>query len=71
MPRKRIFKPDSKDEETILGVRVTKEKRHQLKLLAVQQRVSMAELARDIIENFLEKHKKEIKLFDKNESLLI
>ncbi|WP_010598279.1 hypothetical protein [Rickettsiella massiliensis] len=66
MPRKRTFKPDSKDEKTILGIRITKEKRHQLKLLAVQQRVSMAELVRDIIENFLEKHKNKINLSDKN-----
>lgn len=65
MARKRLFKPDSEEEETILGVRITKEKRHLLKLLATKKRTSMAELVRDIIDNYLNKVKQEIKAIDK------
>jgi predicted HicB family RNase H-like nuclease len=61
MPRKQIFKPGSNEEETILGIRVTKEMRHHLKLIAVKRKISMAELIRKVIEDFLTKNKKEIK----------
>lgn len=65
MARKRLFKPDSEEEETILGVRITKEKRHLLKLLAAKKRTSMAELVREIVDTYLNKIKKEIKAIDK------
>jgi len=34
--------------------------RHHLKLLAVKRKISMAELLREVIEDFLTKNKKEI-----------